>query len=65
MIEPRLAALRKAQEFSQGQLATRSGVRQGTISKIERGQRPNPGIETVRKLATALNVDPAELLKAA
>lgn len=39
---PLRAARRKA-GFDQEQLAERSGVPQGTISRIERGQTPNSG----------------------
>ena len=43
-------------------LAERSGVSYDTINKLELGQRP-ARLSTIRKLATALNVDPRELMK--
>jgi HTH-type transcriptional regulator, competence development regulator len=43
-------------------LAERSGVSYDTINKLELGQRP-ARLSTIRKLATALNVEPRELMK--
>jgi transcriptional regulator with XRE-family HTH domain len=52
----RLQQLREARGFSQLRLAKLSKVSQGYISAIEAGQKTNPGIETLRKLAKALGV---------
>lgn len=55
--EKRLAAV-----LSQGELSDRAGVDRRTIILLEReppGVCPHP--KTVRKLATALGVEPAEL----
>lgn len=52
-------AVRQARErrgWSQGQLADRSGVDRSTLSRIENGVTPNPGKETLRKVADALGV---------
>ena len=52
----RLREVREAKAHSQRSLSRLSGVAQDTISDIERGLRkPHPG--TIRKLATALDVD--------
>jgi len=52
---------RERRALSQDDLALASGVGQNTIWRIEReGRQPRPS--TLRKLATALNVDPAVLL---
>lgn len=49
-----LRQMRERRQYSQIELARRSGVSQQTISLIESGARPNPGIETMDSLATAL-----------
>lgn len=53
------ARLRRA--MSQRNLAEASGVSQKSITDIENGKR-EPYPSTVRKLATALGVDPAVLV---
>jgi transcriptional regulator with XRE-family HTH domain len=49
---------RRRQHFAwtQEDLARESGVPQATISRIEKGQRKNPGADVVRRLARALGV---------
>ncbi len=61
-IGDRLRDLRKRALMSQRELATRSGVGVTTIVRIERNQ-VEPHGATIRKLAAALEVDPAELVK--
>jgi transcriptional regulator with XRE-family HTH domain len=51
-----LKEARDKREWTQEQLAVESGVAQGTISKIERGERPNPSNDTVKKLEEALRL---------
>ncbi|HEY1086271.1 MAG TPA: helix-turn-helix transcriptional regulator [Archangium sp.] len=46
--------LRKAQNWTQQQLARASGVQQSEISRIERGQA-NPTFRTLQQLAQAMN----------
>lgn len=60
---PVLKMLRRIRErmgLSQTDLAERSGVAQATISNLEKG-RPARFV-TMRKLAEALNVEPAALV---
>lgn len=53
---------RERRAMSQDDLSVASGVGQNTIWRIEReGRQPRPS--TLRKLAAALKVDPAELLE--
>jgi transcriptional regulator with XRE-family HTH domain len=66
---PLLAALgqnvrrrREARELTQEKLAEKSGLDPTYISDIERGRR-NPGIKNVARLAKALGLTTAELLK--
>lgn len=53
---------REARELTQEKLAERASLDPTYISGIERGLR-NPGIKNVAKLAKALGVTTAELLK--
>ncbi len=49
--------------LTQEQLAERSGVGITTINRIETGTVKDPHFSTLRKLAAALEVDPAELVR--
>lgn len=42
--------------LTQTQLEAASGIDQTVISRIERGENPNPTIDTVRKLEDALRL---------
>lgn len=52
---------RRAAELTQAELADRSGVTQGHISQIEKGER-SPGLPTLRKLRDALGLDDGEFM---
>jgi len=54
---------RKKAGFSQDKLSKLANVAYNTIVKIESGENPNPTIETLLKIAKALNVSVEELLK--
>lgn len=56
-----LRAARKKLGLTQEEVAQRSGVQAGEISRIEQGKR-DPRVSTVEKLATAVEVEPARLL---
>ena len=61
---PRLAEWRRRRALAQRDLAAASGVGASTVNRIEKGhQAARPS--TVRRLAAALGVDPAELMAAA
>ena len=51
-----LREARGKRNWTQEELAVESGVAQGTISKIESGERPNPSNDTVTKLELALRL---------
>lgn len=51
-----LVKIRKQKKWSQEKLAAESGISYNTLIKIERGGIENPKIETVIKLADALDV---------
>ena len=57
-----LVKLRKQRRWSQEKLAVESGISYNTIIKIERGGIKNPKIETVIKLADALDVSVDKLI---
>jgi transcriptional regulator with XRE-family HTH domain len=57
-----LRRLRHAKGISQEDLAHEAGVNRSYMSKLEKGVS-YPGLEIIAKLATVLEVEPAELLK--
>ncbi len=60
-IGTQLRAARERALLTQEELGTRAGVQPLTISRIET-DKVEPRYSTIRKLAQALGVDPAELL---
>jgi transcriptional regulator with XRE-family HTH domain len=56
----RLRALRERKALTQDELAEIAGVSRQTVLKIEGGLEPRP--PTIRKLAKALGVEPADLM---
>lgn len=57
----RLEQIRLAKSLSQRDLQAASGVQQAHISRIEQGKQRNVYLVTVRKIANALGVDPAQI----
>ena len=57
-----LRRLRHAKGISQEELALRAGVNRTYMGKLEKGAS-YPGLEILAKLATVLEVEPAELLR--
>ena len=49
--------------MTQKVLARRAGITQGHLSKIESGERPNPSVATLKRLARALGASVGELLE--
>ena len=58
----RLAAARKRRVMTQVELAAAADVGLMTVGRLESGAVENPRPETIRRLAKALDVDPAWLL---
>lgn len=58
----RLKSMRKEKKMTQAALAEKSGISSNTIFSFESGRRKNPTSDTIFKLASALNVDPGELV---
>lgn len=61
-LKENLREARRRAALTQGELAEASGVGITTIVRIERGQIEEPRVSTLRKLADALDVAPADLL---
>jgi transcriptional regulator with XRE-family HTH domain len=57
-----LRTARKNRQWTQEDLAERSGVHAGEISRMEAGKR-DPQVSTVEKLAAALEIPPGQLLE--
>jgi transcriptional regulator with XRE-family HTH domain len=56
-----LRAARERLGLTQEEVAARSGVQAGEISRIERGKR-DPQVSTLEKIASAVGVPPGRLL---
>ncbi len=60
-IQPEMAIIRtlvkarKEQNLTQADLASKTGINQGDISRLERGSR-NPSLNMLKKLADGLNM---------
>jgi XRE family transcriptional regulator, fatty acid utilization regulator len=61
-IGDKLKRYRTRRALTQAQLAERAGVTTATVARIERDEI-EPRMTTLRKLAQALGVDPAELVE--
>ena len=57
-LKDKLHNLRMRRGYSMEKLAEIAKVALNTIGQIERGERKNPGITTIEKLADALSVSP-------
>ena len=55
--------IRKEKGISQDRLSKRADLALNTIVNIELGESPNPTIETLQKIANALDVSIEKLLK--
>lgn len=58
---PRLRQVRERQALNQRELAAKAGLTPASLSRIESGVQ-EPYMSTVRKLAAALGVKPADLM---
>lgn len=59
----KLRAMREKRRMTQMELAALSGITQQAISKIESGERSNPGAITLYKLARALKCTVDDLIE--
>ncbi len=60
-IGERIKNARKNKDWTQKQLEEKTGINEANIRKYESG-RQNPKLETIQKIAEALNVTPAYLM---
>jgi len=60
--ERRMTKAAENRAFSVRQLAERVGIEPSYLSKIERGEQPPPGEETIHRIAKELGEDPDALL---
>ena len=61
-IGERLRRFREEQALRQEDLAELAGIGKNTVNRIERN-RTEPHMTTIRKLAQALDVEPADLVR--
>jgi len=59
----KIKSLRERLGLSQEKLARLADVSNNTIVNIEAGKQQNPTIETIKKIAKALNVSVEKLIK--
>lgn len=59
----KIKSLRDKLGLSQEKLARLADVSNNTVVNIEAGKQQNPTIETIKKIAKALNVSVEELIK--
>lgn len=59
----KIQELRLARGLSLSALAERAGVSKGYVSQLEAGEQGNPSLETLKKVANALEVTLGELLE--
>jgi transcriptional regulator with XRE-family HTH domain len=62
-ISKNLRKMREAKGLSQEKLARMSDVANNTIIKIESGKNQNPTLDTLKKIAKALDIGLDELTK--
>ena len=62
-LSERLKFLRESRGLSQKELSNAAGISQATVAQLETG-RKDPSVQTLRKLANALDVDIATLFAA-
>ena len=58
----RIQELRKVNKWSQAELARRSGVNQGVISRLESGETQSITLPNLEKIAKVLGCDPGYLI---
>jgi len=63
MLAGNLRKLREKKGLSQDRLAKLADVANNTIIKIEQGENKNPTLETLNKIAKALEISIDELVK--
>jgi len=63
IVSRNIRRLRNKKGISQDRLSKEANLALNTIVKIETGENPNPTLETLEKIAKALNIEVQDLLK--
>jgi len=58
-----LKQLRESRDLTQAELAEKAQMRQSYLAMLESGDRANPSLDLLQRLAKALGVSVSELLK--
>lgn len=62
-IGEKIRKIRQQKRMSQDRLSKKADLALNTIVKIETGEKPNPTLETLKKIANALKVSIEDLIK--
>ena len=62
MLGEQLRKVRQARGLSVSEVARRAGIDRRHLGKIEGGEIPSPGVETVSRIARALGTSPEEFI---
>ena len=62
-IGEKIRRIRQQKKMSQDRLSKKADLALNTIVKIETGESPNPTVDTLQKIAKALDVSLDQLLK--
>jgi len=62
-VSKNIRKLRRGKGISQDRLSKKADLALNTIVKIETGKNPNPTVETLKKIAKALDVSVGDLFK--
>lgn len=63
MLGNRIKGVRKSKNMSIYELASKSGLSDSYLGRLENGKRKDPSISTVIKIATALEISIEDLIK--
>lgn len=61
-LQKNLKVIRKKKKLSQRRLAEKSGVSYSMVCKLESGEQKNPSLDTLKKIASALEVKVADIM---
>lgn len=61
-LKENLKSIRKVKKISQRELAIKSGLSFSMVSKLESGEQSNPSLDTLEKIASALNITTYDLM---
>jgi transcriptional regulator with XRE-family HTH domain len=62
-VSKNIRRIRQEKGMSQDRLSKKADLALNTIVKIETGENPNPTVETLKKIAKALDVQVGDLFK--